>query len=341
MEIQQESVMLSAMRAFCKALFGAAGFLIGIIVVGFIALLFLGGSSPTAKTDLLVAPDAEGNKELLPHNTPVILRINIHGVIGMDKLTGKNIELQLQDSQGPMIKKGRVKGILLHMNTPGGTVNDSDQIYRALEEYQKRFNVPVYAYIDGMCASGGMYIASSTEKSLATPVSVIGSVGVRLGPNFNIFDVMQKHGVMEKTLTAGKDKNALSPFKQWQPGEADSIQAIVDHDYNRFVDIVVKSHPRLDRNNLINDYGAKVFDASKAASLGYVDNGDSSYSQALLALCEKAGIKQDQKYQVIELVPQRFFIADLLEGKALGLDKLKWLYDTNISHKLLYLYDHG
>ena len=339
MEIQRESVMLSAMRSFCKALFGAAGFLIGIIIVGFIALLFLGGGSPTAKTDLLIAPDADGNKELLAHNTPVILRINIHGVIGMDKLTGKNIELQLQDSQGPMIKKGRVKGILLHMNTPGGTVNDSDQIYRALEAYQKRFGVPVYAFVEGMCASGGMYVASSSQMSFATPVSVIGSVGVRLGPNFNVFDLMQKYGVMEKTITAGKDKNALSPFTKWQPGEADSIQTIVDHDYQHFVDIVAKSHPRLDRNKLINEYGAQIFDAPTAVSYGYIDNGDSSYGQALTALCEKAGIKSDQKYQVIELVPQRLFIADLLEGKAFGLDKLKWAFDPNVSNKRFYLYD--
>ncbi|MCP5509373.1 MAG: S49 family peptidase [Chlamydiales bacterium] len=341
MEIQRESVMLSAVRAFCKALFGAAGFLIGLIVVGIIALVFLGGGSPTDKTDLLIAPDAEGNRELLSHATPVILRINIHGVIGMDKLTGKTVELQLQDSQGPMLKKGRVKAVLLHINSPGGTVNDSDQIYRALEVYQKRFDVPVYAYIDGMCASDALYIASSAEKSFATPVSVIGSVGVKLGPNFNIYGLMEKYGVKQLTLTEGKDKDMLSPFRPWQPGEDTSLKDIIAYEYDRFVDIVIKGHPRMDRTKLVNDYGAHVFDAPKAMALGYVDEGNSSYSETLTALCQKAGIKEDQKYQVVELVPQKFFLTDLMEGKALGLDKLKWMLDSNLSNKLLYLYDHG
>ena len=339
MEIQRESIMLSAIRSFCRALFGAAGFLIGLIVIGIIAFIFLGGPSQPDRTELLIAPDAKGSRELLSQSTPVILRINIHGVIGMDKLTGKNVELQLGDSQGPMIKKGRVKGILLHINSPGGTVNDSDQIYRALNEYKKRFDVPIFAYVDGMCASGAMYISSSCEAWYASPVSIVGSVGVLMGPNFNFFGLMQKYGVKALTLTEGKDKDTLNPFREWKPGEDAPLKNIIAYEYQRFVDIVSKSHPKLDRNKLINDYGAQVFDSIKAAELGYIDDGNSSYSQTLDALTKKAGI--EKSYQVIELAPQRLFFSELIEGKLFGFDKLKAFFDTNVTNKLMYLYDHG
>lgn len=329
------------MRSFSKAFCGAAGLLIGIFVIVFLFLVFFGSKTSGPSTEVIIAPDAEGNRTMLPPSTPVILRINIHGVIGMDKLLGKNIEMQLMDSQGVMIKKDRVKGILLHINTPGGTVTDADQMYRSLNSYSKRYNVPVYAFVDGMCASGGMYVSSSAEKIYASPVSVIGSVGVILGPNFNVVDLMQKVGVKAMTITRGIDKDMLSPFREWKPGEDKSLQDIIEYQYNRFVDIVTSARPRLNKNALINTYGAQVFDAPKAEQLGYIDEANSDYSMALNALCEKAGITKDQNYQVIELIPQRMFFADLIEGRAFGFDKLKDLFDPNLSNKLMYLYDNG
>ena len=67
---------------------------------------------------------------------------------------------------------------------PGGAADDSVGIYRALCEYKKKYNVPIYAFVDGLCASGGMYIACAADKIYATPSSVIGSVGVIMGPLF-------------------------------------------------------------------------------------------------------------------------------------------------------------
>ena len=341
MDNSNETLLKSGMRSFSKAFCGAAGLLIGVFVIVFLFLVFFGNKTPGPSTEIVIAADAEGNRTMLPHSAPVILRINIHGVIGMDKLLGKNIEMQLMDSQGVMIKKDRVKGVLLHINTPGGTVTDADQMYRALNSYSKRFNVPVYAFVDGMCASGGMYVASSAEKIYASPVSVVGSVGVLLGPNFNVVDLMQKVGVKAKTLTRGIDKDMLSPFREWKPGEDKSLQDIIDYQYNRFVDIVTSARPRLNKNALVNTYGAQIYDAPKAEELGYIDEANSDYGTALKALCEKAGIPESKPYQVIELMPQRMFFADLIEGKAFGMDKLKNAFDPNLSNKLMYLYDNG
>ncbi|MFI5264393.1 MAG: S49 family peptidase, partial [Candidatus Kapaibacterium sp.] len=90
------------------------------------------------------------------------------------------------ESQEGDFKNNRVKGILLYMDTPGGYSTDSDTIYRLLMEYKKQYKVPIYAYVDGLCASGGMYIAITADKIMASDTSLIGSIGV-IAPTFMNF----------------------------------------------------------------------------------------------------------------------------------------------------------
>ena len=337
MEIQRESIMTSALRSFFRGLFGSAGFLIGIMIVGIIALSLLGGKPTGDETEVVIAADADGNRDLLPVSAPVILRINIHGEIGDRKLTGSNIKLQLDDSQGTMIKEGRVKGILLHIDSPGGTVVDSDQIYRSLQDYKARYKVPIYAYVDGLCASGAMYIAASSEKIYASPVSVVGSVGVIMGPMFNFYDLMEKLGIKAAVVAEGKNKDMMSPYREWKPDEDASLKNIVENEYQRFVNLVTEARPRLDKEKLINEYGAQIYDSPTGEALGYIDDGDSDYAAALTALIAACGIDEKTEYQVIELEPPAVFWSDFIEG-SLGLGKIKWMFDSSIKRKLQYLY---
>jgi len=129
-------------------------------------------------------------------------------------------------------------------------------------------------------------------------------------------ELMQKYGVKALTLTKGKDKDALNPFRPWKVGEESSFKAIMDYDYEYFINVVTKNRPRLDKTKLINEYGAQVFDPPMAEKLGYIDDGNSSYNHALSALTEQAGIEKEGKYQVIELKVQRPVLSNLVEGKS-------------------------
>ena len=95
------------------------------------------------------------------------------------------VRAQLIDTIDGEINKDQVKGLLLAINSPGGTVDDSDGIYRLVQEYKSRLKIPVYAYVDGMCASGGMYIACAADKVYASDASLVGHVGVILRTIFN------------------------------------------------------------------------------------------------------------------------------------------------------------
>jgi protease IV len=231
---------------------------------------------------------------------------------------------------------------LLHFNTPGGTVVDSDDIYRMLNEYKERYKVPIYGYVDGLCASGGMYIASSTDKMFAGPASIIGSVGVVIGPFFNIYDLMGKIGLQARTITSGIDKDEFNPTRPWREGEGTSIKTITDFMYRRFVDVVTKARPQMDKTKLVQEYGAHVFDCVTAEQLGYIDYAMSSRDAALKELVIAANIESGQSYQVVSLTPKNAWLSGLVSGKSpLFSGKIEHTFDSlpsSLREQPCYLY---
>ncbi len=296
MKVLHESVFMSSLRAFFVALFGVFGALVAIIAV---SLIFYGIFSATDEqsfsSDVKILPDANGIRKKLSSSKPILLQITIDGKIGKNKLTGKNIEQILLDSREDAFKKDRVKGILLVINSPGGGVNDSDIIYRHLKEYKARYNVPIYTFVNGLCASGGYYVACASDKIYASDVSLIGSVGVLAWPPFvNITDALEKIGVSSMTLFAGKGKEEMNPFRPWKEGEQKHYQTLIDYYYKRFVAIVTADRP-VDTEQLEEKLGAEVYPAPIAQEFGLIDISGATRAQVLTALAIEAGI--DGKYQ--------------------------------------------
>ena len=272
------------------------------------------------KTTLTLLSDADGNRDTLAITSPAILQINIHGVIGDPQhLTADTIEDILLDSRAGLLKNNRVKGILIHFNTPGGAVFDSDNIYCMLKDYKAKYKVPVFGYVDGLCASGGMYIASATDKIFGSPSSIIGSVGVVSGPFLNVSDALVKLGVQARTLTEGLDKDMMNPLRPWKEGEDASLKAVIANMYDRFVEVVISGRPRMDKEKLIHVYGAQIFDGTKAEQFGYIDHAMSSRNEALRALLNEAHIDTTKPYQVVSLTPRKGILSQLFDNKTAGL----------------------
>jgi len=345
MECARESIIVAAVRTFCKSFAGILGLLIGALLVFISLMLFSSPDIYPPKSALTLSADAKGNRDLLPLSAPVILQMNITGVIGQGDLTYEKFQDLLYDSQSGMLANARVKALLLHINTPGGAADDSDSIYRALMDYKTKYQVPIYAYVDGMCCSGGMYIASAADKIFASPSSVIGSVGVIVGPSFNFSGLMQMYGVQSVTLTQGKDKDMLNPFRPWVPGEDASLRALTAALYDRFVSIVVAARPHLSKEKLVNEYGAQVYIAKQAEALGYIDVADVNYNAALTELASQAKLPEGQSYQVISIQPAHTFFSDLayskwnlLSGNVTHQFQLSPSMPSEFSGRLLYLY---
>ncbi len=345
MEFRNDSIIVSAVRTLCKAFAAIIGIMIGLILVFVTLKMFSTPDIFPPKTTLVLAPDANGSRDLLPQTTPVILRIDINGVIGQRDLTTAKIQNCLLDSREDMLSHNRVKAVLLYINTPGGTVDDANGIYRALLDYKQKYQVPIYAYVEGMCASGGMYIACTADRIFASETSIIGSIGVILGPTFNFSGLMDRYGVQSLTITEGKDKDMLNPFRPWRPGEDNSLRVLTASLYEQFVEIVTRARPRLDRDKLIEDYGAQIFVAQTAQKLGYIDVADTDYSTAVAQLAKDAQI--DSAYQVMKIEPVHPFLADLTDSKCSLLSgKITHTFQigplsSEMSGRLLYLYQPG
>lgn len=345
MEISRESIFVSALRSFFKMFFAVCGTLIAIFLCLYAYSLLSESALIEENTTMTVLPDAAGDRNVASFSSPVILQLNIHGVIGEPHaLDTEAVEHILLDSRTGLLAGDRVKGILLHFDTPGGTTVDSDNIYRMLNDYKAKYKTPIYGYIDGLCASGGVYIASSAEKVFAAPSSIIGSVGVVIGPFLNFADTLGKIGVKARTLTEGIDKDMMNPLRPWKEGEDASIKAIAAFLYERFVQIVTTSRPRLDKQKLVNEYGAQVYDCVKAEQLGYIDTAMSSRNAALTALLHAAQIDSTKPYQVVALSPKSNWVSQLVKGEGgILTGKIEHRFDfgqPKIRDRFAYLYTH-
>lgn len=323
MKPPRESLFLSSLRAFFTALFAILGICAGIflVVLAFYGLLSL-VEEKGLPSCVKILPDAEGRRKELTGLHPVILQINVVGEIGKDPLKASKVEEILLKSHEDELKDGRVKGVLLVINSPGGAAVDSDQIYHLLKSYKTQYNIPIYAYIDGLCASGGYYIACASDRIFASDVSLVGSVGVvSWPPFFNVVEAIEKIGVKALTLKAGKDKDTLNPVRPWKEDEQAPYQRFIDYYYAQFVDLVTKERPAIDRKSLVEEYGAQIFPAPIAMEHGYVDVHGASRADVLHALIKKAGI--EGSYQVITFKTASWFNELLKERSPLLTGRLK------------------
>ncbi len=326
MEIARESIFISSLRSFCKVFFSVIGFVISIVLISIVYSLLVPPYANEPKTTVTLLPDLEGRQELTPLSSPVVLQIDISGVIGIpDILTATTIESILMDSRTGLFQGDRVKAILLYLDTPGGTVTDADAIYQMLKNYKTKYNVPIYAFMNGICASGGIYVASAADKSFATTSTIVGSIGVLYGPLFNFSEAMTKLGIQSMTITKGLDKDALSPFRPWTPEEAASMQKITDFLYKRFVTVATQARPRLDKDKLINEYGANVFDCVDAEQKGYIDVANATYAETVTELLQAAQIDPAKPYQIAQLTIKPDFLKDLAHSS---------LWKGKVSHEL-------
>ncbi len=263
----------------------------------------------------VVIPDTNGRKYTFGAHRPLLLRINIVGQIGTQGLTIDDIRSVLIESRQGPFKANPIKGILLNINTPGGAATDSESIYYAIKSYAQQYQIPVYAYVDGMCASGGMYAACAADKVYASESSIIGSVGV-IWMFFNFSQGMEKVGVQNQTLTAGTSKGAMNPYQPWTPTSSEEYQRIVNFSYEQFVSTVSQARPKLTVDLLKNTYGAKAFYSTQAEEYGYIDGAGYQYPQAVELLAKAAEV---ENYQVVELLP-KMHLRDLfnISNKMLG-----------------------
>lgn len=174
-------------------------------------------------------------------------------------------------------------GIFLELNTPGGTVYDSDALYLALMYYKEKTGRPVHAYIHYYSYSGGFYVSMAADNISANRNSMTGSIGVVM-THVSYADMYEKEGIDVTYITSGKNKSMGSEALPLTEDQLAIYQSIVDESYDQFVEIVCDGRG-LSREDVLTVADGRIYTAYQAQALNLIDDiGD--HDDILIAFCE-------------------------------------------------------
>lgn len=167
---------------------------------------------------------------------------------------------QYQEDEG-------VKAIILRIDSPGGGVGPSQEIYREISKV--KIKKKVITSMGSVAASGGYYIACASDRIVANPGTITGSIGV-LMEFTNIEELFKKIGIKGVVLKSGEHKDIGSPFREMTPDEKKIVQDVIDNVHQQFIEAVVKGR-KMDREKVVQIADGRIMTGEQAKQLGLVD----------------------------------------------------------------------
>jgi protease IV len=202
--------------------------------------------------------------------------INVEGVIASDtKASADKVVGGLRKA----FEDKKTKAVILRMNTPGGSPVQSRYINREIGRLREKYpDIPVYAVISDICASGGYYIAAAADKIYADEGSLVGSIGVLIN-GFGFVEGMKELGIERRLLTAGEHKGMLDPFSPLRESDREHVEHMLEQLHQQFISVVKEGRgERLKDAQHPEIFSGLFWSGEEARKLGLVDDfGSSSY----------------------------------------------------------------
>ena len=204
-------------------------------------------------------------EEVLYGSNPMekISVINVDGVIANDANNDTIVDM-LEDAR----KDPSVVGVIMHINSPGGSVYASEKIYKEINKL-KETNKPVYAVMQELAASGGYYISAPCDKIFASNETWTGSIGVIM-QSYSLEGLFEEYGIKEQNITTGKMKDAGSFGSDMDEEEKEYFQGLVDSAFGRFVKVVSEGRD-MSESEVKKIADGRVYDGSQALENGLID----------------------------------------------------------------------
>ena len=185
------------------------------------------------------------------------------------------------------------KGIMLYIDSPGGTVYESDELYLKLMEYKEVTGRPVWAYFASEACSGGYYIAMAADKIYANRNCWTGSIGVVVSL-INCKDLYEKIGIEEIDIVSGDNKAMGALGAELTQEQYDIMQGLVDEAFSQFVEIVCTGRA-MDEARVRELADGRIYSAKQANENGLLDE-IGSYEDAMMAFAEEKELAEDITY---------------------------------------------
>lgn len=310
---------------------GVLLFVSGLTNIGLIASLFSGGAVAGAEYAQDECPRYNEIWSAGAQDEPKVVRIGLKGVImrgRQERLFGYEPDMVqkvlLQIRCATMDKQ--VKAILLEVDSPGGAVTPSDEIYAALQQFKRDDEERlVMVFIRDLGASGAYYAAMAGDYIIAEPTAIIGSVGVIM-QSINMQGLGEKLGLSSVTIASGKNKDMLNPFEAVDPKHVALLQDLVNSMQDRFAGIVMKSRG-LDSRELLD---GRVFNVIQAREHNLID-GVGYWQDAV----DKLKMLMDvEDLYIVRYSKPRGFLESLFEAHAPNLPSFEAIH----SPRMMYLW---
>jgi protease-4 len=255
------------------------------------------------------------------------------GRFGGDKVALIRIEGVIVDSREVIEELHRykenssIKAIVLRIDSPGGGVVPSQEIYTEVRKVRADGKIKLVASMGNVAASGGYYIAAATDKIVANPGTLTGSIGVIM-ELANVKDLLEKVGVQSVVIKSGRYKDLASPFRTMSAEEQALLQGVLDDVHAQFIEAVADGRSlKIEEIHDLAD--GRIFSGRQAKRLHLVDElGD--LQDAIKLAARLVNIPGEP--QVIE-AKKRFSLRSLLDNLFAG--KLSPLIPSDISLKYM------
>ncbi len=232
---------------------------------------------------------------------PKIALISIDGIISDYYPTVKNIDMVSKDDS--------IKAVVIKVDSPGGAVGASQEIYRAIEKLRE--SKPVVVSMGNVAASGGYYISVPANVIYANPGTITGSIGV-IVQHVDVSKLLNKIGVKINNIKSGKNKDILFPNRPLTPESKKLIEKTVLDVYNEFLQDVVK-YRNIDIKTLRRYADGRIFSGKEAKKLNLIDKLG-NIQDAIIEAKKLAGLEKE-KVLLVEIKPEPPLIERLLGTK--------------------------
>ena len=230
------------------------------------------------------------SQELFPKTRPLeeieisgkgnskILIIEVSGLLTSSQPNGvidqlfnrQSLPTRFKEEFSKAAEDEKVKGIVLRINSPGGTVTASDILHHEILEFKKKRKIPVVACIMDLGTSGGYYLAAASDQIVAHPSAITGSLGVIM-ITINGSGLMEKIGLEAHTITSGQHKDMGSPFRKMTTQDRAIFESVIQSFYQQFLEIIEKGRPQLTKEKIRQLADGRIYSASQAKKAGLID----------------------------------------------------------------------
>ncbi|XOZ34016.1 S49 family peptidase [Halomonadaceae bacterium KBTZ08] len=238
------------------------GILFKALVLVYLFAMLFAFQMPFSSGEL--TPGASG-----PHTALV----DLEGVIAQgEDASADNLVTALENA----FSAEQSQGVVLRINSPGGSPVQADYVYQAIERLKEEYpEKKLHAVISDIGASGAYYIAAAADRIHANPSSLVGSIGVR-GGGFGFTGLMDKLGVERRLYTAGENKAFLDPFLPEDPEQVEFWEGVLERTHSQFIERVRQGRGDKLKESRADLFSGLIWTGQKARELGLVDDFNSA-----------------------------------------------------------------